>query len=113
MRLSDAVKDLMNKMGKLEGEITKELVVELKRNSPVDTGFLRASWIMTPSANGITTVMNGAEYSAFVEFGTDRQRAQKFTYHTIKYRTDAVLQRAAINIHSATGGSILERLLGK
>ena len=113
MRLSAAVTDLMNKLGKLEGEITKELVVELKRNSPVDTGHLRSSWFRLPPVNGQTTIINTAPYAVYPEFGTDRQRAQRYTYHTIKYRTDAVLQRAAVNIHSATGGSILERLLGK
>jgi hypothetical protein len=111
MHLTELIKDLTKKMGTLEKEIAREMVIELQRNTPVDTGHLRSSWFYLPAVNGQTTIVNTANYAVFVENGTDRQRAQKYTQYTIKYKTGIVLERAIKNIHTGTN-SLLERMVG-
>lgn len=111
MHLTDLIKDLTKKMGTLEKEIAREMVIELQRNTPVDTGHLRSSWFYLPPVSGTTTIINTASYGFFVEAGTDKQRAQRFTQYTIKYKTGIVLERAIKNMHTGTNSS-LERMVG-
>ena len=73
MHLTELIKDLTKKMGTLEKEIAREMVIELQRNTPVDTGHLRSSWFYLPAVNGQTTIVNTANYAVFVENGTDRK----------------------------------------
>ncbi len=113
MHLMDLVKGLAKKMEGLEKEISREFVIELQRNTPVDTGHLRSSWFYLPPVSGTTTIINTAHYADFVENGTDRQRAQKYTAYTIKYKTDVAIGRAINNVMTGSGGSALERILGK
>ena len=102
MHLSDLAFDLAKKLGGLEKEIASQFVVELQKNTPVDTGHLRSSWFFLPPVSGTTTIINTASYGLFVEAGTDKQRAQRFTQYTIKYGTGIVLERAIKNIHTGT-----------
>ena len=111
MHLSDLAFDLAKKLGGLEKEIASQFVVELQKNTPVDTGHLRSSWFFLPPVSGTTTIINTASYGLFVEAGTDKQRAQRFTQYTIKYGTGIVLERAIKNIHTGTN-SLLERMVG-
>jgi HK97 gp10 family phage protein len=48
-----------------------------KRNTPVDTGRLRAS-ISSRSDKETATVFTPTEYAPYVEYGTKRQKAQPF-----------------------------------
>lgn len=114
MHLSDLAFDLATKLGGLEKEIASQFVIELQKNTPVDTGHLRSSWFFLPPVSGTTTIINTAPYADFVENGTDKQRAQKYTAYTIKYKTDVAIANAIDVVMSGTGSkSVLERLLGK
>jgi hypothetical protein len=64
----------VNKFVSMAGE---ELVSEVKMNTPVDTGRLRAAWHRTPTADGKTEVYNNTAYVNHVEYG-HRQRVGRF-----------------------------------
>jgi len=51
-----------------------EGLVDVKKNTPVDTGFMRRSWRSAPAvkakAGGVTkSMVNSADYSSFVNYG--------------------------------------------
>jgi HK97 gp10 family phage protein len=55
-----------------------QIEAQAKVLAPVDTGFMRNS-IGTEMVSQLTAVISvGAEYGAYVEFGTTRMRAQPF-----------------------------------
>lgn len=56
---------------------------EVKKNAPVDTGFLKAN-IRKEVKKMAGKVVSGAEYSSAPEFGTYRQPAQRYFRKAIK-----------------------------
>lgn len=97
-------------------EFVQDLNEEVVRATPVDTGFLRASWwgsIGAPVENAgggsvaqmnlvattivpgdVYYVMNGAAYARFVEYGTARMAPRAFVRGTVA-RADAIAEAAA------------------
>lgn len=101
-------------------EFVQDLNEEVVRATPVDTGFLRASWwssIGTPIANAgggsiaqmnlvaaaivpgdVYYAMNGAAYASFVEYGTTKMAPRAFVRGTVARAAniaDAAAQRVA------------------
>ena len=60
---------------------TKKVQATAKRMAPVDTGYLEGSIEMKIENGGLTGIVYvGAEYGAYVEFGTANHFAQPFFY---------------------------------
>ena len=55
------------------GQIAQECTIDIKRDTPVDTGNLRARWEVSPVGKKeliyYVTIFNPAEYASFVEDG--------------------------------------------
>ena len=67
--------------------IAKEVVVEARKRSPVDTGFLRKTHYIRrlgASAYGRYRVGASAFYARFVHFGTSKQSAQPWLADAIR-----------------------------
>jgi HK97 gp10 family phage protein len=56
-----------------QGEWSRKVADEMRRNAPVLTGELRAS--IEPAGDGVTV---GVPYGSFVEYGTSDTRAQPY-----------------------------------
>ena len=90
---------------------TTKAVVDTQRlareRAPVDTGYLRASIFTREGAQGATGVIvgevtAGAEYAAYVEHGTSRQRPQPFMRPAYEQARDVWVQMI-----EQTGGRVL------
>ena len=105
--ISRWTKKVENNLDKFMLEFTQDLFEEVVMNTPVDTGFLRASWTpnigspdltYTPSGTGQNTqslkllgvkggdtvyYTNNAGYGAYVEFGTQFQAGQGFVRNAV------------------------------
>lgn len=109
--------------------VGQELTEEVIRATPVDTGFLRASWtaqLNAPSsqalmdrqstvppnpigeinlvfgamdAGDVVYVTNGARYAYYVEYGTSRMTPRAFVRNTLN-RLSAITQQAAARIRN-------------
>ena len=55
----------------------EELLGEVKMETPVDTGRLRAAWTRTKTQDGRTEIGNPVQYAAHVEYG-HRQRVGRY-----------------------------------
>ena len=62
-----------------------------KKAAPVDTGNLRAS-IRTELEALSAVIISGADYSAYVEFGTSRMRAQPFMFPALEQHRNNFIQ---------------------
>jgi hypothetical protein len=108
-------------------EFLQDLNEEVVRNTPVDTGFLRGSWwssiggpnfgagsIDKAGASAIARMnlvasqivvgqvyyaMNGANYAAFVEYGTSKMAPRAFVRTTLA-RAPAIAEAAARRVAS-------------
>lgn len=85
--LEQAIKKIgkfrLEKIGQVVNELDRTAIaVEsgAKRNTPVDTGRLRASIVRQEFGRFNRTVGTNVEYAIHVEFGTRYQRAQPFLY---------------------------------
>lgn len=73
-RLSKSIDGVIDEALMLSGLIVER---SAKRNTPVDTGRLRAS-ITTRLGNNYVEVGTNVKYAPYVEFGTSKQSAQPY-----------------------------------
>lgn len=74
-----------------------------KARAPVDTGFLRTSIQSEMTGESEATISVGAEYGAFVEYGTRKTPAQPFLTPAVDAARPAFL--AAIKTAGARGSA--------
>lgn len=69
----DAYKDFDDFLRKFLLEMAQRAIADISKNTPVDTGALRASWFIADvvvSGNDLhVTIGNSQSYSSFVEYG--------------------------------------------
>lgn len=66
---------------------TAELVNQMQRQAPVDTGFLRRSVTMAIMSGGLVGMVTPtAEYAPYVNYGTRFQAAQPFISNAFNYQ---------------------------
>jgi HK97 gp10 family phage protein len=107
LKLSNWASKFKGDMDALARQTCQEIAVNVVKDTPVDTGFLRSSWQpsigapATSQGNGnpdskvsivaanvkagdIFWMTNNAEYGPFVEFGTRRMRGRFFVTRNVK-----------------------------
>lgn len=70
--------NLQANIGEALRQAAELIVSEAQANAPVDTGHLRDSIEVTEESDDSVTVVAGAEYAAYVEYGTSKMAAQPF-----------------------------------
>lgn len=106
LQLSKWASKFQGDMNALARQTCQEIAVNVVKDTPVDTGFLRSSWqpsIGAPAAStggnadtkvsivaasvkagDIFWMTNNAEYGPYVEFGTRRMRGRFFVTRNVK-----------------------------
>jgi len=114
LQLSKWASKFQGDMNALARQTCQEIAVNVVKDTPVDTGFLRSSWqpsIGAPAAStggnadtkvsivaasvkagDIFWMTNNAEYGPYVEFGTRRMRGRFFVTRNVK-RAKSVVTR--------------------
>lgn len=92
-RLSAYINALPGKAERVVAKVAHDIEADAKQRAPVDTGFLRSSIAAKAEGPARWVVSVGAEYGAFVEFGTHKAAAQPYFVPAF---TQAVKQVAAI-----------------
>ena len=76
---------------KSEVKAAERLVEEVRPGVPVDTGALQASG----RAAGGDIIWDDLDYASYVEFGTDRMRAQPYFYPIVESRAGEIFAEEA------------------
>lgn len=105
--LSAMLEDIRDIDIKCLNRAVNEGVADAKRNTPIDTGFMRKSWQSAPAvkskSGGVTkSMVNSADYSEYINYGhrivnktgeTTGFVKGKFMLEKAINRTDKVLER--------------------
>ena len=83
-----------------QGEL---LLADTKKNTPVDTGLLRANWKSTPVSDSSIKVYNNTDYAAHVEFGHRTRgggvvKGRKMLHRAIVHRKSVFLAESRVII---------------
>lgn len=99
--MADRLRDAPGKAVELIGQATMKATLDTQRmareRTPVDTGYLRSSIAVSvqpgQSAGSVVgEVTAGANYAAYVEHGTSRQRPQPFMRPAFEQSRDVWVQ---------------------